>query len=56
MVEKLLNIDKQYVKVPQTLRSSKYLEDLTVRLFLFLPHLLLSLLLTLSEPWQRKRE
>lgn len=31
--------DNQYMKIPQTLILSKCLEDLTVRLFLFLSHL-----------------
>lgn len=48
-MEKWLNIDKQHMKIPQTLIASKSLEDLTIRLFLFLSHLLSSLLVTPSE-------
>lgn len=48
-MEKWLNVDKQHMKIPQTLIASKSLEDLTIRLFLFLSHLLSSLLVTPSE-------
>ena len=56
VVEKGLNIDKQHMTFPQTLIASKSLEDLTVRLFLFLSHLLSSLLVTPSEACRGRQQ
>ena len=56
VVEKGLNIDAQHMKVPQTLIALKSIENLTIRLFLFLPHLLSSLLVTPSEAFRGRQK